>query len=79
MTITAVSVMVALLIGGIEALGLIADKLRLEGGLWDVIAALNDNFGVIGYLIIGIFLVAWLVSAAVYRIKRYDDIEVRAG
>jgi high-affinity nickel-transport protein len=33
----------------------------------------------IGYLIIGIFLVAWLVSAAVYRINRYDDIEVRAG
>jgi len=79
MTITAVSVMVALLIGGIEALGLIADKLRLEGGLWDVIAALNDNFGVIGYLIIGVFLVGWLVSAAVYRIRRYDDIEVRAG
>jgi len=79
MTITAVSVMVAVLIGGIEALGLIAGKLRLEGGLWDVVAALNDNFGVIGYLIIGIFLVAWLVSAAVYRIKRYDDIEVRAG
>jgi nickel/cobalt transporter (NiCoT) family protein len=79
MTITAVSVMVALLIGGIEALGLIADKLRLEGGFWDYIGALNDNFGVIGYLIIGIFLVAWLVSAAVYRINRYDDIEVRAG
>jgi high-affinity nickel-transport protein len=79
MTITAVSVMVALLIGGIEALGLIADKLRLEGGFWDFIGALNDNFGVIGYLIIGIFLVAWLVSAAVYRINRYDDIEVRAG
>jgi high-affinity nickel-transport protein len=34
---------------------------------------------VIGYLIIGIFLVAWLVSAAVYRIRRYDDIEVRTG
>ncbi len=79
MTITAVSVMVALLIGGIEALGLIADKLRLEGGFWDVVGALNDNFGMIGYLIIGIFLVAWLVSAAVYRINRYDDIEVRAG
>jgi len=59
--------LVALLIGGIEALGLIAEKLRLEGGFWDFIGALNDNFGVIGYLIIGIFLIAWLVSAAVYR------------
>ena len=36
LTITAISVVVALLIGGIEALGLIADKLGLEGGLWDV-------------------------------------------
>ncbi len=79
MTITAVSVVVALLIGGIEVLGLIADRLRLDGGFWALIGALNDNFGVIGYLIIGIFLVAWLVSAAVYRINRYDDIEVRAG
>ena len=36
LTITAISVLVALLIGGIEALGLIADKLGLEGGFWDI-------------------------------------------
>ncbi len=79
MTITAVSVLVALLIGGIEALGLIADKLGLEGSFWDFIGELNDNFGVIGYLIIGIFVASWLISAIVYRLKRYDEIEVRLG
>jgi nickel/cobalt transporter (NiCoT) family protein len=79
MTITAVSVVVALLIGGIEALGLIADRLNLAGGLWDVVVALNGNFGTIGYLIIGIFAVSWLISAIVYRVKRYDEIEVQAG
>jgi high-affinity nickel-transport protein len=79
MTITAVSVIVALLIGGIEALGLIADKLRLEGGFWDFIGALNDNFGMIGYLIIGIFLASWVISAVIYRLNKYDEIEVRAG
>ena len=79
MTITAVSVIVALLIGGIEALGLIADKLRLEGGFWDIIGALNDNFGMIGYLIIGVFLLSWVISAIIYRVNRYDEIEVRAG
>src|SRR5215468_5684936 len=35
MTITLVSVIVALLIGGIEVLGLVADQLGLEGGFWD--------------------------------------------
>ena len=37
LTITFVSVVVAVLIGGIEALGLIADKLSLEGPFWDVV------------------------------------------
>ncbi len=43
LTITAISVLVALLIGGIEALGLIADKLGLEGGFWDTIGNLNER------------------------------------
>jgi len=76
MTITAVSVVVAVLIGGIEALGLLADKLGLSGGFWDLIGELTDNFGMLGYLIIGIFLASWLISAIIYRIKRYDEIEV---
>lgn len=77
MTITAVSVVMALLIGGIEALGLIADKLSLAGAFWDFIGELNDNFGTIGYLIVGVFLASWLISAIVYRVKRYDEIEIR--
>ncbi len=77
MTITAVSVVVALLVGGIEALGLIGDKFNLQGGFWDAIGELNGNFGELGYLIIGIFAAGWLVSSLIYRMKRYDDIEVR--
>jgi nickel/cobalt transporter (NiCoT) family protein len=79
MTITAVSVAVALLVGGIEALGLLSDKLNLQGSFWDFIGTLNDNFGAIGYLIIGIFAASWLVSTVIYRLKRYDEIEVRPG
>src|SRR5476651_2581674 len=41
LTITFVSVLVAVLIGGIEALGLLADQFGLEGGFWDGIGALN--------------------------------------
>lgn len=66
-TITFVSALVALLIGGIEGLGLIADRLGLDGWFWNFIAALNDNFASLGYAIIGLFAVSWLVSAALYR------------
>ncbi len=79
MTITFVSVIVALLIGGIEALGLLIDRLGLEGGFWRFIGDLNDDFGEIGYLIIGVFVASWLLSALIYRLNRYDEIEVRGS
>jgi len=46
LTITAVSVVVAIFIGGVEALGLICDKLGLKGGFWGFIGILNNNFAV---------------------------------
>jgi len=71
-TITAASVFVALFIGGVEALGLIADKLELTGGVWAPIAALNDNFGEIGYWIIAMFVLCWLISGLNYYLRGYD-------
>jgi nickel/cobalt transporter (NiCoT) family protein len=79
LTITLVSIVVALLIGSVEALGLLGDKFGLAGAFWDVIAALNDNFGALGYLIIGIFALSWLLSVAFYRLSGYDKIEEPAG
>ncbi len=78
MTITAVSVVVAVLIGGLETLNLVGDQLGLSegGGFWGAIGSLNDNFGVLGYMIIGLFLVAWLLSYAIYKVKRFDDLEI---
>ena len=75
MTITFVSVLVAMLVGGIEALGLIGDKFRLSGGLWDLIGNLNEQFELLGYLIVAIFIGSWLLSMLVYRLKGYDRIE----
>jgi high-affinity nickel-transport protein len=79
LTITAVSVVVAVVIGGLEALNLIGDQFGLTngGGFWGAVGALNDNFGTLGYLIVGIFVVAWIVSFAIYQIKGYDRIEAR--
>lgn len=76
-TITSVAVIVALLIGGIETLGLVQGELNLTGRFWDAIGMLNNNFGIIGYLIIGIFAASWLISIMLYKRNRYDEIEVR--
>jgi nickel/cobalt transporter (NiCoT) family protein len=73
LTITAVSVLVALLIGGIEALGLIADKLGLEGRFWDAIGDLNGGLANFGYLVVGIFIASWAVSYLLYRWQRLDQ------
>jgi nickel/cobalt transporter (NiCoT) family protein len=78
MTITLVSVVVAVLIGGIEALGLIGDKLGLAGGFWDAVGALDDSFNGLGFVIIGIFLAAWAFSYVFYKLKGLDDLEVRS-
>jgi high-affinity nickel-transport protein len=75
LTITLVSVLVAVMVGGVEALGLLADQLALQGPFWNAIGALNDHFGIIGYLIIGIFAGAWALSAAIYRWRGYDRLE----
>ena len=76
MTVTFVSVLVALLIGGVEALGLIGSQCKLQGSLWAVIDNLNDNFSVLGFMIVGVFVFSWIASLIIYRLNRYDEIEM---
>ena len=77
--ITAVSVLVAVLIGGVETVGLIGDSFKLEGAFWSMIGALNNNFGLLGYGIIGIFVISWIVSALIYQFMGYDALETRGA
>jgi high-affinity nickel-transport protein len=77
--VTSVSVLVALIIGGVEVLGLVQGAFSLGGVFWNTVAALNNHFGSLGYLIIGIFAVTWIVSVLVYKYNRYDEIEVRVA
>jgi nickel/cobalt transporter (NiCoT) family protein len=81
LTITAVSVVVAFAVGGLEALNLIGGQLGLTdgGGFWGAIGSLNDNFGIVGYGIVALFLISWLIAYVVYRANGYDEIEVSAG
>ncbi|MBR0839883.1 HoxN/HupN/NixA family nickel/cobalt transporter [Bradyrhizobium liaoningense] len=67
LTITGASVAVALFIGGIEALGLIADRLGLSGGVWALADALNASLANVGFVVIALFALAWLVSLVLHR------------
>jgi len=75
-TITAVSVLVAVIVGGLETLGLLQGEMNLSGTFWDGVAMLNNNFGVLGFVIIGIFIASWMISVLFYKLNRYDEIEV---
>jgi len=74
-TITSVSVVVALAVGGIEALGLLAGRFHPQGFFWDLIRTLNGNFGYLGYGIVALFALSWVVSIVIYRWRRFDFLE----
>ena len=74
LNITLVSVLIAFLIGGIEILSIIGDRLGLSGGIWDFVGGLD--FGIIGFGIIAIFVLSWGISTVIYRRRGYDDLPV---
>ncbi len=76
LVITAVSVVVAVLIGGIEALGLLGDQLGMQGWFWQGIGGLNDNFNALGFGIIGVFVIAWSASMIYYRYAGLDKLGI---
>ncbi len=77
LNITLVSVLVALVVGTIEVISIISGPLHLSGGIWDYLG--NLDFGFLGALIIGIFIASWVISTIIYKVRRYDDIEVRVA
>jgi high-affinity nickel-transport protein len=77
LTITAASVVVAVFIGGIEALGLIGDRLGLDGGFWETVGLLNDNLTQFGFVVAGLFIASWMVSSMVYRVTGYSQARVK--
>jgi high-affinity nickel-transport protein len=70
-TTTGLSVAVALLVGTIELLQVLIGMLGLRGEFFDFIAALN--FGILGYLIVGMFLLAWGISVAFWKLGRIEQ------
>ena len=74
-TITGLSVTVALLIGTVELVGLLGQELNLTTGAWGWIEGLNIN--TLGFFIVGLFAATWAVAVAIWRVfgleRRYAD------
>ncbi len=69
-SITFVSALVAVVIGGVEAVGLIGDKLGASGGIWSIASDLNERFGELGYGIVALFIACWIGSVLFHRWRR---------
>lgn len=72
LTTTAMSIVVAVVVEGLETLNLIGDRFCLIDGrdFWAAISRLNHHFAVLGLVIVGLFITAWLISYGLYRVKR---------
>ncbi|MFF8392298.1 HoxN/HupN/NixA family nickel/cobalt transporter [Streptomyces sp. NPDC016172] len=71
LTVTGLSVAVALLIGTVELLGLLAGQLGLHGPFWDWISGLDLN--VLGYVVVALFFATWVVALVVWRAGRIEE------
>ncbi|MEU1431359.1 HoxN/HupN/NixA family nickel/cobalt transporter [Nocardia sp. NPDC005746] len=71
LTITSLSIAVALIIGTIELLGLLAEEFGWTGGPWDTISGLDLNL--IGFLIVGLFVVTWAAALLTWRYGRIEE------
>ena len=70
LTITGLSVFVALFIGTVEILGLIAQATNATGGFWDFMVQFNINRA--GFMIVGIFAVTWVVALCVWHFGKIE-------
>jgi high-affinity nickel-transport protein len=70
-TITSISVAVALVIGTIELVGVLTDQAHITSGPLAAIADVDLDYA--GYAIVGLFVLAWLVAAVVWRVGRIEE------
>jgi high-affinity nickel-transport protein len=70
LTITGLSIFVALFIGTTETLGLIAGEYNLTGGFWDFMHNFNVNRA--GFIIVGVFVATWIVALAIWHFGQIE-------
>ncbi|KAI9256199.1 high-affinity nickel-transport protein-domain-containing protein [Sporodiniella umbellata] len=75
LTITSISVVVAIVVALIELFSMIGEQLELDNGWWRFWFFLSDSFEYIGIIIVGAFILTWAASALFYRLAGYKDLE----
>jgi high-affinity nickel-transport protein len=70
LTVTVLSVVVALVIGVIVLAGLVADRLGVQSGPLAAIGSVNLEF--VGFMIVGLFVAAWVIALAVWRFGQVE-------
>jgi high-affinity nickel-transport protein len=76
MAVTSISIVIALVVGLVEVLGLIANRLTFAAARWKVVHTLNENFATIGYVIIGVLIASWFISLAIQRMPQPKSCEI---
>jgi nickel/cobalt transporter (NiCoT) family protein len=72
LTITSLSVFVALFVGVVELTQILIQILHLRGGIFGAIAGF-DILGKAGFVIVGVFVVTWAAALLIYRVRRIDE------
>ena len=70
-TITAISVIAALIIGLIELLQIMEDKLHLKGTFWNIIQSIQFDY--LGYILVALFLITWLISTLIWKFGKVEQ------
>jgi high-affinity nickel-transport protein len=71
LVVTTLSIAVALVVGTIELLSVLAEKLSLTGGVWAVVGGVDLN--IVGFAIVGLFAITWIGAIAIWRLGRIEE------
>ncbi|ORX90304.1 high-affinity nickel transporter [Basidiobolus meristosporus CBS 931.73] len=74
-TITFISVLIAILIGLVQVFNILGDKLELNGSFWEFFGTIGDNFDIVGYCIVSLFVVIWMLAILIYKYGGFMQLE----
>lgn len=71
LTLTAMSVAIALIVGSIELLGVLVAQLGWTGGAWDWVGDVDLN--IVGFVVVGVFVATWIVALVVWKYAHVEE------
>jgi high-affinity nickel-transport protein len=70
-TITGLSVAVALIVGSVELISILTQKAGITSGPLGAIGNINLDF--VGYAIVALFVLAWVVALTIWKYGRIEE------